>query len=622
MNKKRKLETRIFAWILSLVLCLAILPVNVAKAEPATISVYVSVSKDGDFVTSKDGEKVMYKEVTLTGKDSYTLSDVFVATHDAYYEGGATSGYSEYESAWGLSVGTLWGDTSGAYGYQINNGTVYVSGPGTAVNQGDYIHAYIYQDTTSWSDKYAYFESVSTTATTGVESTLTLKNMNYDASYNTIFEACDGASIYVNGTLQDGLTTDAEGIVKLTFDTAGTYTVVARGTTNIDGSTAPITPAYCTVVVSDTTVENPEDNQEENPDNKPEDDSEEEIEDTPVVPPVDKTVDEIVSSGMESCVTYMSATYGTEITFGYEWYVYNMLRAGNELSEETLDGYYDSVVAEVAKWENTQKPTDIARVALALSAMGKDITDVGGVNLAAMLYNHPALDTGSNELAYALLALDARKTEIPEDAKWTREAIISKLLTYQNSENGGFGLYDAATTSVDMTAIIVQALAPYKAENTNVATAIDKSVEYFKSTMSADYDFDGNSNSTAQVLMTMATLGVDPTVEANGFGSADNNIITRLYGYRVVDGNGYAYKIGEVANAYATVQVMQALNAYKLYKAGEGTYWRLPELVIEDEVIIDDNVNTGDGTPVGAIMLLCMVGAIGVIALRTKRENN
>ena len=48
----------------------------------------------------------------------------------------------------------------------------------------------------------------------------------------------------------------------------------------------------------------------------------------------------------------------------------------------------------------------------------------------------------------------------------------------------------------------------------------------------------------------------------------------------------------------------------------------MPELVIEDEVILDDNVNTGDETPVGATMLLCMVGAIGVITLRTKKENN
>ena len=44
---------------------------------------------------------------------------------------------------------------------------------------------------------------------------------------------------------------------------------------------------------------------------------------------------------------------------------------------------------------------------LPLLTMGKDITDVGGVDLAAMLYNHKNLDMGSNEVAWALIALDA-----------------------------------------------------------------------------------------------------------------------------------------------------------------------------------------------------------------------
>lgn len=40
--------------------------------------------------------------------------------------------------------------------------------------------------------------------------------------------------------------------------------------------------------------------------------------------------------------------------------------------------------------------------------MNKDITNVGGVNLAEMIYNHPNLNSGSNETAWALLALDAK----------------------------------------------------------------------------------------------------------------------------------------------------------------------------------------------------------------------
>lgn len=69
------------------------------------------------------------------------------------------------------------------------------------------------------------------------------------------------------------------------------------------------------------------------------------------------------------------------------------------------EAYGQSAVSVVSKWKANQKPTDIARVALTLSAMGKDITNVGGVNLAAMLYSSDRLEDGSNELSWTLIAL-------------------------------------------------------------------------------------------------------------------------------------------------------------------------------------------------------------------------
>ena len=41
--------------------------------------------------------------------------------------------------------------------------------------------------------------------------------------------------------------------------------------------------------------------------------------------------------------------------------------------------------------------------------------------------------------------------------------MIDALLGFQN-ENGGFGLFDDKSTGVDMTAMILQALAPYVKE--------------------------------------------------------------------------------------------------------------------------------------------------------------
>ena len=55
------------------------------------------------------------------------------------------------------------------------------------------------------------------------------------------------------------------------------------------------------------------------------------------------------------------------------------------------DAYYQSAAAEVKKWNADQKPTDIERVALALTAMGKDITDVDGTDLVSMICNSKKL---------------------------------------------------------------------------------------------------------------------------------------------------------------------------------------------------------------------------------------
>ena len=107
--------------------------------------------------------------------------------------------------------------------------------------------------------------------------------------------------------------------------------------------------------------------------------------------------------------------------------VYALLRSGQTIDQDKLDAYYESVCATVKGWSADQKPTDIERVSLALTAMGKDITNVDGVNLAAMIYNSEKLKNGSNELIYALIALDAADIQIPgnwripeSDNRWNR----------------------------------------------------------------------------------------------------------------------------------------------------------------------------------------------------------
>lgn len=278
--------------------------------------------------------------------------------------------------------------------------------------------------------------------------------------------------------------------------------------------------------------------------------------------------DEIVTGGGTSAAGYISGKHTDGYEYGNEWLIYALLQRDETISDTQLDQYYASVAATVKNWKNP-KPTDIERTALALARMGKDITNVDGINLAAMIYNSDRLVDGANEVIYALLALDAADIAIPSDAKWNREKIISELLSYQGTE-GGFGLTDNKSASVDMTAMALQALASYK-NRPQVQEAIASALEYLKAKQNDDFGY-GNAESTAQVLLALTCLGIDPTSKEAGFGTPNFNLITNLMGYQQEDG-GFSHLAGGKSQEMPTVQTLQALDAYRMRK--DGSYWNV-----------------------------------------------
>lgn len=259
-----------------------------------------------------------------------------------------------------------------------------------------------------------------------------------------------------------------------------------------------------------------------------------------------------------------------------DWTVFTLLRHRETLSNAQTGSYYDSVVEKVKEWENDPnlpdgpKPTDIAKISLALTMLEKDITDVDGVNLAEMMYNSTRLKEGSNELIWVLLALDAANIQIPADATWSRESMISALLEFQN-ENGFFGLFDNKTGDVDITAMALQPLARYQVTDAKVEAAVKKAVTWLKGAVKDDFGY-GTPESTAQVLIALSALGIDPTVSDSGFGTVNMNMITSMMAYKCEDG-GFAHVLGNTTNGMATTQVLEALDAYILFKENNAAYW-------------------------------------------------
>ena len=292
--------------------------------------------------------------------------------------------------------------------------------------------------------------------------------------------------------------------------------------------------------------------------------------------------------GALSAAKYFDANRTTDAyTYGQEWEIYAFAKSGRKIDDALIKNYKKSLADHKAEWAgSTAKVTDCERVALTLAALGEDITSFDGVNLAAVICSHGDLTASANNLVYALIALDeARVSDEALSAfgsSWTRAQLVCTLLTFQNSD-GGFTIDTAGASNVDMTAMALQALAPYVdgdacaaalASNgqLSVASAVDKALGFLKGQKNGLCDF-GSVESNAQVLLALVALGKDPANSKNGFAAGTNSLITAIAAYEVADGKGYAHTMGSDgkpgnANALATVQVLRALSAYKSVRAG------------------------------------------------------
>lgn len=208
-----------------------------AEAAPLSADVYVTVVNKGELV-------VTYEKITVTDTDSdgtLTINDALYCVHEAKYDGGVQAGYASEVTEWGLSLKKFWGDTSGSFGYYLNN--TFSMGLAETVKNGDCLTAFVYKDTTTWSDKYSYFNTAEISVQNGDEATLTLNVINFDEHYNPAIEPMKDAIITVDGNRTE-YKTDAEGKVTLKLTDAGKHTVSAVSDSVI------LVPPVCVITVA------------------------------------------------------------------------------------------------------------------------------------------------------------------------------------------------------------------------------------------------------------------------------------------------------------------------------------------------------------------------------------
>ncbi|WP_242215190.1 DUF4430 domain-containing protein [Bacillus cereus group sp. BfR-BA-01383] len=255
---------------------------------------------------------------------------------------------------------------------------------------------------------------------------------------------------------------------------------------------------------------------------------------------ISKTSEKMLQDGIES-----------------DWVALGLSRSGKNVPIEAKLNYVKAVTEKVEKRINRFSATDLARTIIMMNAMNADPKKVGEHNLVQKLYESEKVNSVTG-YAFALLAFDTKKYEIPVESKWNRVALVESLLQSQHTDGGW--TYDSASSkesasSVDVTAMVLSALAPYH-DRPDVKPAVQKAVAYlYKEQLeNGGFSADGqeNSNSTAQAI-----IGLSPVkdVDQNRLHKAVQNLLS----YQLPNGEFKWLPSDQNGSGMATEQALLAL---------------------------------------------------------------
>ena len=244
---------------------------------------------------------------------------------------------------------------------------------------------------------------------------------------------------------------------------------------------------------------------------------------------------------------------------------------------EALEAYVEEAYARDGGLDRV-KSTTYHRIALAVMALGRDPEHFGTLPDGSSIdlirdgtYGFAGSSLGAQGLngwIYALLTLDASGVRVPENGKYTREDMIGAIVSAQEPD-GGFGL-TAGKSDVDITAMALQALAPYAGAYPQV---VEAGLGYLSGAMNDNCRYTAygaeSAESSAQVILALCALDIDP-VQDPRFCRNGADLLTGLAGFAQEDGT-YGHNPGDGEGNYlATAQTLLALEAMEKRYAGAG----------------------------------------------------
>ncbi len=202
--------------------------------------------------------------------------------------------------------------------------------------------------------------------------------------------------------------------------------------------------------------------------------------------------------------------------------------------------------------------------------------------------------------------------------------LVDTLLGLRKAD-GGWALM-GNKGDVDVTAMTLQALAPYAGKSEEVDSAVSEALSCLARAQVDAGQFIGfggvcNAESTAQVIIALCALGIDPAQDER-FITPDGR--TPIDGLRVylLPGGGYCHLEGEKVNATATLQAFEAYVALWRLRGGKSPLFVFdaPEQGVRTRAAQSARRGTGyKPIALGALGFL-VLASCGALYLRGKRK--
>lgn len=281
-------------------------------------------------------------------------------------------------------------------------------------------------------------------------------------------------------------------------------------------------------------------------------------------------------------------------SIGGEWAIIALARSNYEAPQSYYDDYYkvvENYVKEQKGVLHEKKYTEYSRVTLALTAIGKDPTNVGGYNLLTPLGDfNKTIWQGINGPIWALIALDSKNYPMPQnkdaEVQATRDLYVNEILKRQLAD-GGFSLTGGTSEASkmdekadpDLTGMALQALAKYQSR-ADVKAAIDKAVVCLSNIQNEDggYSSWGNANSESvnQVIVGLTELGI--SIDDSRFIKNGHTLQENLFQF-YIKGNGFKHVLSsDTSNQMATEQAMYTLVAMQRALDKENSLYRMHDV--------------------------------------------